>query len=52
MCLEKDKVYVDYVLGGLSNKMFASKYKLKLPTPKELADEVKKDVPLGDRKIE
>ncbi len=46
LCLERDEVFVDYVLGGLSNKIFASKYKLKLPTPKELADEVKKDIPL------
>ena len=44
LCLEKDKVFVDYVLGGISNTIFASKYKLKLPTPKELADEVKKDI--------
>ena len=44
LCAEKNKVYVDYVLGGLSNTIFASKYKLKLPTPKELAEEVKRDV--------
>ncbi|MBI2139447.1 DUF1016 domain-containing protein [Candidatus Woesearchaeota archaeon] len=44
LCLEKNKVYVDYVLGGLSNKIFASKYQLKLPTPKELAEEVKKEM--------
>jgi predicted nuclease of restriction endonuclease-like (RecB) superfamily len=44
LCLERDKVFVDYVLGGLSNTIFASKYKLKLPTRKELAREVKKDV--------
>ena len=44
LCLEKDRVYVDYVLGGLSNKIFASKYKLKLPTPQELANEIKKDI--------
>ncbi|MDA2936249.1 PDDEXK nuclease domain-containing protein [Patescibacteria group bacterium AH-259-L05] len=50
LCLEKDRVYVDYVLGGLSNKIFASKYKLKLPTPKELAEEIKKDIPIGDKK--
>ena len=50
LCAEKNKIYVDYVLGGLKNTIFASKYKLKLPTPKELADEVKKDIPLGDRK--
>jgi predicted nuclease of restriction endonuclease-like (RecB) superfamily len=44
LCTEKDSVYVDYVLGGLSNKIFTSKYRLKLPTPKELTDEVKKDI--------
>jgi len=42
LCLEKNKVYVDYVLGGISNKIFTSRYKLKLPTTKELAYEVKK----------
>jgi len=44
LCAEKNKVYIDYVLGGLSNTIFASKYKLKLPTQKELADELKKDI--------
>lgn len=44
LCAEKNKVYVDYVLGGLSNTIFASKYKLKLPTPKELAEEIRRDV--------
>lgn len=48
LCLERDRVFVDYVLGGLSNKIFASKYKLKLPTPKELADEVGKDIKKED----
>ena len=43
LCLEKNKVYVDYVLGGISNKIFTSRYKLKLPTTKELTDEVKKE---------
>jgi len=47
LCLEKDKVFVDYVLGGLSNTIFASKYKLKLPTPKELTEEIKRDVDLN-----
>ena len=49
LCLEKDKVFVDYVLGGLSNKIFASKYRLNLPTQKELAEEIKKDIPEGGR---
>lgn len=50
LCLEKEKVFVDYVLGGLSNKIFASKYRLKLPTPKELAQEIKKDISLDGEK--
>lgn len=50
LCAEKNEVYIDYVLGGLSNTIFASKYKLKLPTPKELADEVKKDIQLKNEK--
>lgn len=44
LCLEKNRVFVDYVLGGLSNRIFASKYRLKLPTPNELAEQVKKDI--------
>jgi len=50
LCLKKDKVYVDYVLGGISNKIFASKYKLKLPTPKELAKEVRRDICLSNKR--
>ncbi len=51
LCTGKDDVYVEYVLGGLSNKIFTSKYKLKLPTMKELADEVKKDIQHARRKL-
>lgn len=29
-------VFARYVLGGLTNKVFASKYKLALPSEKEL----------------
>ncbi|GAF87671.1 unnamed protein product, partial [marine sediment metagenome] len=32
-----------YALGGLSNSVFVSKYKLYLPTKKELEIEVKKE---------
>ncbi len=39
---EKDKVVVEYALGGLSNKLFVSKYKLYLPDKKELEDKLKK----------
>ena len=39
---EKDKVVVEYALGGIPNKLFVSKYKLYLPTKEELEKEVKK----------
>lgn len=39
----RSKVFVGYALGGLSNKVFVSKYKLYLPTKKELEIEIKKE---------
>lgn len=36
LCSKKNAVYAKYVLGNLKNKIFASKYKLTLPTEKEL----------------
>ena len=36
LCAGKDDIFAKYVLGGLSNKIFASKYKLALPSEKEL----------------
>ncbi|MFH1073261.1 MAG: PDDEXK nuclease domain-containing protein [Nanoarchaeota archaeon] len=38
---EKDKVIIEYALGGISNKLFVSKYKLYLPDKKELACKLK-----------
>ena len=45
LCTEsnRSRVFVEYALGGLSNKVFVSKYKLYLPTKKELEMEVKKE---------
>lgn len=40
LCAEKEKIFAEYVLGGLSNKIFTSKYKLALPKPKELEEEI------------
>jgi predicted nuclease of restriction endonuclease-like (RecB) superfamily len=40
LCAEKDKAFAEFVMAGLSNKLFTSKYKLALPKPKELQDEV------------
>jgi predicted nuclease of restriction endonuclease-like (RecB) superfamily len=36
LCSKKNEVYSKYVLGNINNKIFASKYKLTLPTEKEL----------------
>lgn len=42
LCTEKDKVQVEFALTGILNKLFVSKYKLYLPTKKELEREIKK----------
>ena len=36
LCAKKDDIFAKYVLGGLNNKVFSSKYKLALPSEKEL----------------
>lgn len=41
LCVKKDDIFAKYVLGGLSNKVFASKYKLALPSEKELKIKLK-----------
>lgn len=45
LCTESkhSRVFVEYALGGLTNKVFVSKYKLYLPTKKELETEVRKE---------
>lgn len=40
LCSDKKKTVVEYALGGMSNKIFASKYRLQLPDPKVLKDEI------------
>jgi predicted nuclease of restriction endonuclease-like (RecB) superfamily len=41
LCSEKDEAVAHYALGGLSNKIFASRYKLQLPDPEVLKHEIK-----------
>jgi hypothetical protein len=36
LCSEKNETHVEYALGGLSNKVFVSRYLLNLPTKEEL----------------
>ena len=38
---EKDEVMVEYAMGGISNKIFVSKYQLYLPDKKLLQKKIK-----------
>jgi predicted nuclease of restriction endonuclease-like (RecB) superfamily len=40
LCTDKKKTVVEYALGGMSNKIFTSKYKLQLPNPRVLKTEI------------
>jgi predicted nuclease of restriction endonuclease-like (RecB) superfamily len=40
LCTDKKKTVVEYALGGMNNKIFASKYKLQLPDPEILKAEI------------
>jgi hypothetical protein len=44
LCAEKDKAFAEFVMAGLSNKLFTSKYKLALPKAKELQDEIARTI--------
>lgn len=46
---KKDGVLVEYALGGISNKLFASKYKLALPDKKLLEERLERVVAQGGR---
>ena len=42
LCAEKDKVALEYALGGLSNNIFASTYTFYIPSKEQLISEVEK----------
>lgn len=42
LCANKDKVLLEYALGGLSNNIFASTYTYYIPNKEELINEVEK----------
>jgi predicted nuclease of restriction endonuclease-like (RecB) superfamily len=42
LAAEKDNIEIKYALGGISNRLFVSKYKLYLPTEEELKKELEK----------
>ena len=41
LAADKDDVLVEYALGGITNKLFVSKYELYLPDKEELRNKVK-----------
>lgn len=42
LCADKDKVMLEYALGGLSNNIFASNYTYYIPEKEQLISEVEK----------
>lgn len=44
LCTDKNNAVVRYVLGKAQEKIFASRYRLELPTEEELAAEVRREV--------
>jgi predicted nuclease of restriction endonuclease-like (RecB) superfamily len=44
---EKDHVLVEYALGGMTNKLFASKYRLSLPDKKLIQNAVRESINKG-----
>jgi len=40
LCTDKKETVVEYALGGLSNQIFTSKYKLQLPALETLRNEI------------
>ena len=44
---DKDEVLVEYATGGISNKIFVSKYQLYLPNKKQLEKQVKSILEVG-----
>ena len=49
LCEDKKEAVVKYTLSRENKQIFASKYKLYLPTEKELLDEMKRGEPLIER---
>lgn len=44
LCSDRDQTVVEYALGGMSNKIFASKYRLQLPEPETLRAEIEREM--------
>lgn len=50
LCAEKDKVMLEYALGGLANNIFASTYTYYIPNKEQLISEVEKVLKENDNK--
>lgn len=44
LCTEQSKTMVKYFLGDKAKQIFASKYQFRLPTEKELKEELKREM--------
>jgi predicted nuclease of restriction endonuclease-like (RecB) superfamily len=44
LCTDKNDIVVRYTLGEAARQIFASRYKLHLPTERELADEIRREL--------
>jgi YhcG PDDEXK nuclease domain len=44
LCVEKNDLVVRYTLGKENRRIFASRYKLHLPTDEELAEEIRREL--------
>lgn len=42
LCTDKDNIQAEYALGGISNKIFVSKYHLYMPDKERLEEEARK----------
>lgn len=51
LCTHDQTAEVRYAVGGLDNKLFVSRYKLQLPTEKELREFITKDIKLVLRDV-
>jgi predicted nuclease of restriction endonuclease-like (RecB) superfamily len=43
LCTDKNKTIAEYALGGMNNRIFASKYKLQLPDPEVIRSEIENE---------
>ena len=50
LCSDKDETIVKYSVLNQNDRLFASKYRIYLPTEKELIEEIQKEKLLSDKR--